>query len=110
MKAAQARESEDVAMFVPDLLAGQRILVTGGGTGLGKSMSRRFAELGAEVIICGRRAAVLEGTAKEIEQATGRKVAHHTCDIRDAAGVDTMMSRIWEEGPLQGLVNNAAGN
>jgi NAD(P)-dependent dehydrogenase (short-subunit alcohol dehydrogenase family) len=97
-------------MFVKDLLVGQRILVTGGGTGLGKSMSRRFAELGADVIICGRRTAVLEATAKEIEQATGRRVAHHTCDIRDAAGVDAMMSRVWQDGPLQGLVNNAAGN
>jgi NAD(P)-dependent dehydrogenase (short-subunit alcohol dehydrogenase family) len=97
-------------MFVPNLLAGQRILVTGGGSGLGKSMSHRFAELGADVIICGRRDAVLEATAREIQEATGRRVAYHTCDIRDAEAVESMMSRIWQDGALQGLVNNAAGN
>ena len=53
-------------MFKDDLLKGKRILVTGGGTGLGKEMSRYFLKYGAEVLICGRRVVVLEETAKEL--------------------------------------------
>ena len=56
-------------MFQKDLLQGKRILITGGGTGLGKSMGRRMIELGAELMICGRRAQVLEDTAKEFEDS-----------------------------------------
>ncbi len=97
-------------MFLPDLLRGKRILVTGGGTGLGKSIGRRYAELGAEVIICGRRAGVLAATADEIAAATGRPVAHHVCDVRDAAAVEAMMAAVWQDGPLDALMNNAAGN
>ena len=97
-------------MFRDDLLASKRILVTGGGTGLGKSMGRRFLELGAELVICGRRAEVLEETAEELRGATGGGVETHRCDIRDAAQVDDMAAAIWETGPLDALVNNAAGN
>jgi NAD(P)-dependent dehydrogenase (short-subunit alcohol dehydrogenase family) len=97
-------------MFQPDLLAGKRILITGGGTGLGKSMGRRFLELGAGLAICGRRAEVLEETAREHEEATGGKVAVHACDVRDADAVEAMIGRLLEDGPLQALVNNAAGN
>jgi len=53
-------------MFQPDLLKGKRILVTGGGTGLGRSMAQRYLELGANVVICGRREAVLTQTAEEL--------------------------------------------
>ena len=94
-------------MFKPDLLKGKRILVTGGGTGLGKEIAAKYVELGAEVWICGRRGGVLEETAKSL----GGKVKTHAVDIRDAAAVDAMVQRIWHEsGPLAGLVNNAAGN
>lgn len=92
-------------MFQADLLAGKRILITGGGTGLGLSMGRRFAELGAEPVISGRRTDVLEEAAKELGGAE-----FHSCDIRDAAAVETMLDAIWKNGPLDGLVNNAAGN
>lgn len=92
-------------MFQADLLAGKRILITGGGTGLGLSMGRRFAELGAELVICGRRTDILEEAAKELGGAE-----FHGCDIRDAAAVEAMLDAIWENGPLDGLVNNAAGN
>ncbi len=93
-------------MYRDDLLDGQRILITGGGSGLGQSMARRFLELGARIVICGRRGEVLEATAKEL----GAGVETHICDIRDAAAVDDMVARIWEGGPLDALVNNAAGN
>src|SRR5512144_2019032 len=97
-------------MFVPDLLQGRTILVTGGGTGLGKSMGRRFVELGAKLVICGRRESVLAGTAAELNADHPGAVAWHACDIRDAAAVEAMVERIWQAGPLDALVNNAAGN
>ena len=97
-------------MFQPDLLRGKRILITGGGTGLGKSMGRRFLELGASLVICGRRGAVLDEAAAELRAATGGGVATQVCDIRDPAAVDALIERAWADGPLDGLVNNAAGN
>ena len=97
-------------MFRTDLLKGKRILVTGGGSGLGKSIARRYGELGAEVIICGRRTEVLAETAAELSAATGASVQTQGCDIRDAAAVEAMFTAIWEQGPLDVLVNNAAGN
>ena len=95
-------------MFEKGLLAGKRILVTGGGSGLGAAMGRRFVELGAELIICGRRLELLEATAAEMRSALGAKVFVARCDIRDGAAVDAMMDQIWREAPLDVLVNNAA--
>ena len=98
-------------MFKEDLLKGKRILITGGGTGLGKEIAARYLELGAELWLAGRRGGVLEGTAKELASRFGGKVRTHSVDIRDAAAVDAMVQKIWDEGgPLTGLVNNAAGN
>lgn len=97
-------------MFREGLLAGKRILVTGGGTGLGKSIGRRYVELGAQLVICGRRSEVLRATADEFERDLGARIETHACDVRDAATVESMMDRIWENGPLDILVNNAAGN
>lgn len=97
-------------MFEKGLLKGKRILITGGGTGLGKSMGRRFLELGAELFICGRRSEVLEATAKEHVSATGGKVAWQGCDIRNAGAVESMVEAAWRDGPIDILVNNAAGN
>jgi NAD(P)-dependent dehydrogenase (short-subunit alcohol dehydrogenase family) len=98
-------------MFKDGLLKGKRILVTGGGTGLGKEIVTRYLQLGAEVWIAGRRAGVLEETAKSLMKEHGGTVRTHAVDIRDAQGVDAMIQRIWDEaGPLTGLVNNAAGN
>jgi NAD(P)-dependent dehydrogenase (short-subunit alcohol dehydrogenase family) len=97
-------------MFVADLLKGKRILVTGGGTGLGRSIGRRYLELGADLVICGRREAVLQTAARELAAETGGRVSHHVCDVRDAAAVAAMMEAIWQEAPLDALVNNAAGN
>ena len=97
-------------MFTRDLLGGKRILVTGGGTGLGKSMSRRFLELGASVVICGRRQNVLEETAIEFATEFPERIAWHVCDIRDATQVEAMTETVWAARPLDALVNNAAGN
>lgn len=95
-------------MFEKSLLAGKRILVTGGGSGLGAAMSRRFAELGAEIIICGRRGALLEEAAAQLRTEHEAQVSTFTCDIRDANAVADMMTAIWQDGPLDILVNNAA--
>lgn len=97
-------------MFRSDLLHGKRILVTGGGTGLGRAMGERFLQLGANLVICGRRRSVLEDAAREMTQAFGGHVECHAVDIRDAKAVDAMVASIFEQGPLGGLVNNAAGN
>jgi NAD(P)-dependent dehydrogenase (short-subunit alcohol dehydrogenase family) len=95
-------------MFEKGLLAGKRILITGGGSGLGAAMGRRFAELGAELIICGRRLEVLEATAAAIRETFASKAHVIPCDIRDGAAVEAMMETIWREAPLDILVNNAA--
>jgi NAD(P)-dependent dehydrogenase (short-subunit alcohol dehydrogenase family) len=97
-------------MFRDDLLKDQRILITGGGTGLGKSMGRRMLELGASLVICGRREAVLEETAAEFDRDFAGRTAWHGCDIRDAPAIDAMLDAVWAEGPLDTLINNAAGN
>ena len=95
-------------MFEKGLLAGKRILVTGGGSGLGAAMGRRFIELGAELIICGRRLEMLEAAAAQMRSELGGKVGVISCDIRDSAAVDAMMEAIWREAPIDVLVNNAA--
>ena len=97
-------------MFQAGLLAGKRILVTGGGTGLGLSMGRRFVELGADLVICGRREAVLAEAAESLGKDTGRRVETHRCDVRDADAVEAMIEAVWATAPLDALVNNAAGN
>src|ERR1041385_6944430 len=97
-------------MFKDGLLRGKRILVTGGGTGLGEVMTEAYAQLGAKVYICGRRLNVVEETARRISDVTGSAVTGLACDIRVAEAVEDMIAQIWSEGPLTGLVNNAAGN
>ena len=97
-------------MFKNDLLKNKRILVTGGGTGLGKEMATHYAEHGADIFICGRRENVLKGTAAEIEDKYDVKVSYESLDIRASQDVDSYIQRIFDDGPLDGLVNNAAGN
>src|SRR5438045_6110183 len=97
-------------MFNQQLLTGRRILVTGGGTGLAKSMASRFLELGAEVHICGRRKSVCDETATELMDLHGGRVTSHGVDIRNPLAVDEMIETIFTEGPLTDLINNAAGN
>jgi NAD(P)-dependent dehydrogenase (short-subunit alcohol dehydrogenase family) len=97
-------------MFKENLLAGRCILVTGGGTGLGKSMAARFLQLGAEVHICGRRKIVCDETATELMDLHGGRVTSHGVDIRNALAVEEMIENIFREAPLTDLINNAAGN
>src|SRR3954465_11947402 len=98
-------------MFKQDLLKGKRVLVAGGGAGLGKEIAARYLSLGAELWLAGRRGAVLDTAAQELVSRYGGEVRTHSVDIRDAQAVDAMVQRIWDEsGPLSGLVNNAAGN
>src|SRR5262245_4407567 len=97
-------------MYAANLFSGKKILVTGGGTGLGRSMSEKFLSLGAEIAICGRRKEVCEQTARELMAQHGGKVTAYGLDIRDAAAVDAMVEEIFAAGPLTDLVNNAAGN
>jgi NAD(P)-dependent dehydrogenase (short-subunit alcohol dehydrogenase family) len=97
-------------MFKDDVLKGKKILVTGGGTGLGKEMSEHYIQHGAEVVICGRRESVLAETANEFKDKYDAKVRYQALDIRSAQDVDDFINTIFQEGPLHGLVNNAAGN
>jgi NAD(P)-dependent dehydrogenase (short-subunit alcohol dehydrogenase family) len=97
-------------MFRSDLMKGKRILVTGGGTGLGREMADEYAKLGASVYICGRRGSVVKEAAKELSKENNTRVTALECDIRVPDAVDDMMTRVFNEGPLDGLVNNAAGN
>jgi len=97
-------------MFRKDLLQQKRILITGGGTGLGKAMAQRFLELGATVYICGRREDVLQKTAAELSGATKGPIHALPCDVRNLEAVEGMIDAIWKDGALDVLVNNAAGN
>ncbi len=85
-------------MFKDGLLAGKRILVTGGGTGLGREMAEDYLRLGATVHICGRRKGVLDDTAKELMDRHGGQVHTHSVDIRVAQAVDEMIAEIFAMG------------
>ena len=100
----------DSIPFRADLMAGKRALVTGGGTGLGRAVTRRMAQLGAHVYICGRREEILQATAAELTAETGSTVTPIRCDIRDSAQVEAMFDAIWADGALDVVVNNAAAN
>jgi NAD(P)-dependent dehydrogenase (short-subunit alcohol dehydrogenase family) len=97
-------------MFQSDLLREKRILITGGGTGLGKAMAQRFLGLGATVYICGRRERVLAATVAELNPIAPGKIHYAVCDVRDLPRVEEVISSIWKDGPLDIVVNNAAGN
>jgi len=96
--------------FRQDLLAGKTTIITGGGSGLGRSMAVRMAGLGARVAVLGRRPAPLEETVAAIREAGGRAAAV-PCDVRDAAAVRAAVDAVERElGPVNQVINNAAGN
>jgi NAD(P)-dependent dehydrogenase (short-subunit alcohol dehydrogenase family) len=97
-------------MFTNDLLKDKRILITGGGTGIGRAMAERFLQLGATVYICGRRLDVLQKTAQELAASTKGNIEGLACDVRYSDDVEKAVEAIWAKGPLDILVNNAAGN
>jgi NAD(P)-dependent dehydrogenase (short-subunit alcohol dehydrogenase family) len=98
-------------MFEANLFQGQRVLVTGGGTGLGLAMAAKLAELGAEVHLCGRRLAVVQQACDRLREELGARAFAHELDIRQPEAVNAVVDRIWAgHGPLTALINNAAGN
>jgi NAD(P)-dependent dehydrogenase (short-subunit alcohol dehydrogenase family) len=98
-------------MFQPDLLKGKTILITGGGTGLGKAMATRFGGLGANLVIASRTQDVLDQSAQEIEAETGADILPIVCDIRRTTNVNNMVAQVVDRfGSIDVLVNNAAGN
>ena len=98
-------------MLVQDALKDQVVLVTGGGTGLGRSMARYFLTLGAKLVISSRKMEVLEKTAAELREQTGAEVLPLECDIRDYEEVDRMFRQAREYfGKIDVVVNNAAAN
>lgn len=92
-------------------LINKTIVVTGGGTGLGKAMSTYFLELGANVVIASRKQEVLDQTAKELMEKTGGQVLAVACDVREITDIEKLLAKTIETfGSVNGLVNNAAGN
>jgi len=97
--------------FRSDLLQGRTALITGGGTGLGFAIARQFASLGAGILICGRRQAVLDEAVAKLDAASGRSCARaFACNVRDPESVASMMRTIWDSAAPDILVNNAAAN
>lgn len=98
-------------MLKPESLKGKTIVVTGGGTGLGKSMGKYFLELGANLVITSRKIDVLKKTAEELEQQTGGKVLAVACDVRKYEEIENVIATTEKEfGSIHGILNNAAGN
>lgn len=98
-------------MLRDNALKGKTIVVTGGGTGLGKAMSTYFLQLGAHVVITSRKLDVLQNTAADLERETGGKVLAVQCDVRNYDEVSDMLkASIDAFGDVHGLLNNAAGN
>lgn len=98
-------------MFQADTLKDKTILVTGGGSGLGLEMSKKFMAVGAQVAICGRTPSKLDKAVEEIRKEGSGRVQAYTCDVRDAEQVNEAVDDIVRDfGGIDGLVNNAAGN
>ncbi len=98
------------SVFSADVLAGKRVLITGGGTGLGRGVAKHLVDHGAIVHLWGRRPAVLEEAAAEASGGRKGVVFTDSVDVRDGAAVDAAMDRAWIIGPLTSVINNAAGN
>src|SRR5260370_13999107 len=97
-------------MFQSDLLTGRAVFITGGGTGLGRSMSLRLAELGAKMFLVGRREGPLRETSEAIRKGGG-ECGFATCDVRDSAAVEAAAIAAEQQlGPVDTLINNASGN
>jgi NAD(P)-dependent dehydrogenase (short-subunit alcohol dehydrogenase family) len=98
-------------MLKPGSLTGKTIIVTGGGTGLGRSMGKYFLELGANLVITSRKKEVIEASAAELAQQTGGKVLAVPCDVRKYEEIENVINRAEEAfGQIHAVLNNAAGN
>lgn len=99
------------AMLPADCFAGRTICITGGGTGLGRAMGERLMELGANLVICGRRGDVVEQAAAEMAAAHSGSVLAQACDVREPQQVENLIASAEERfGQIHGWINNAAGN
>jgi len=106
-----SQQNYNTPMLKEDSLEGNVILITGGGTGLGKAMGKYFSELGAKLIITSRKIDVLKKTAEEISDQTKNEVFPFACDVSDYKQVEDLLKASIEKfGKVDGLVNNAAGN
>jgi NAD(P)-dependent dehydrogenase (short-subunit alcohol dehydrogenase family) len=100
-------------MFTDDTLSGQTILITGGGSGLGLAMAKKFASVGSNIAICGRTEDKLQQATEEITVAgtDDLTVKYYVADVRDYERIEEMVSEIVDDfGDMTGLINNAAGN
>ncbi|MBL3658560.1 SDR family oxidoreductase [Fulvivirga sediminis] len=98
-------------MLKPESLKDKTIIITGGGTGLGRSMGKYFLELGANLVITSRKQEVLDQTAQELEQETGGKVLPIACDVRKYEEIEAVIQASEDKfGQVHGVLNNAAGN
>lgn len=98
-------------MMKAETLKGKTIIITGGGTGLGKSMGKYMLELGANLVIASRKNDVLQKTASELREQTGGKVLHVVCDVRKYEEIEKVIESTEKEfGQIHGILNNAAGN
>lgn len=106
-----ADRTQHGVMLREGAFSGRTIVITGGGTGLGRSMAQTLLSLGAKLVICGRRADVLEHTAEELHRETGGEVLAQPCDVRHTEQVEALATAAFDRfGAVHGLVNNAAGN
>ncbi|RYY33262.1 MAG: SDR family NAD(P)-dependent oxidoreductase, partial [Sphingomonadales bacterium] len=97
-------------VYRPDLLAGKRLLITGGGSGMGKATAMLATRLGAQVAICGRNPDKLETTRALIKEVTGREILTAVVNIRDPEAVERFVGEVFDAfGGLDTLVNNAGG-
>src|SRR5690606_10050970 len=98
-------------MLKPDSLKGKTIIITGGGTGLGRSIGLYLLKLGANLVITSRKQEVLDKTAVELSSATGGQVLAVGCDIRHYEEIENVIAKSEDRfGPIHGVLNNAAGN
>ncbi|HPI78915.1 MAG TPA: SDR family NAD(P)-dependent oxidoreductase, partial [Cyclobacteriaceae bacterium] len=98
-------------MLKDNALKGKTIIITGGGTGLGKSMGKYMLELGANLVISSRKEEVLVQTANELSRQTGGKVLPVVCDVRKYDEIQNVINKTESEfGQVHGVLNNAAGN
>ncbi|MCU4652102.1 SDR family oxidoreductase [Roseibacterium sp. SDUM158016] len=104
-----AELAEHPTVYRPDLMAGKRVVVTGGGTGMGRAMTFLFARLGASVTICGRREEKLQATAQAVQELCGATVETRAMSIREPEAVDSFLDEVFAAGGLDILVNNAGG-
>ena len=99
------------SMLKEDSLKDKVIVITGGGTGLGKAIGKYFVELGADLVVASRKLDVLEKTAEELSKGNNQTILPVQCDVTDYASVENLLKTAIDKfGKVDVLLNNAAGN